>query len=129
MARVVCYGGTVAIIDLVAPDDPLLATNYNHLERLRDPSHSEALIRNALIDLAQGAGLHINHVASRDIEVNVKDWLDLSQPPAEVRTTIFERLNRELETHEVTGMRAFMRGGELWFTQTWVILAAVKNEW
>ncbi len=99
LARVVRPGGVVAIIDLVAPDDSLLAATYNHLERLRDPSHSKALTTNALIALAKAEGLNIDHVASQQIEVNVKNWLDLSQPPTDARTTIFERLNEELKTH------------------------------
>jgi ubiquinone/menaquinone biosynthesis C-methylase UbiE len=43
MARVCRRGSRVAIIDLVSPDDPAVAATYNHLERLRDPSHTRAL--------------------------------------------------------------------------------------
>ena len=39
MARVAKHGGRVVIIDSVSPDDDSLDRQWNHLEKLRDPSH------------------------------------------------------------------------------------------
>jgi ubiquinone/menaquinone biosynthesis C-methylase UbiE len=39
MARVACPGGRVIIIDSTAPEDDSLDRQWNHIEKLRDPSH------------------------------------------------------------------------------------------
>ena len=49
-------GGRVALIDMVSPDDPAVALTYNHLERLRDPSHVRALTADELQGLVREVG-------------------------------------------------------------------------
>src|SRR5271167_683309 len=39
MARVAKPGGRVVIVDSTSPEDPVLASQWDYIERLRDPSH------------------------------------------------------------------------------------------
>jgi ubiquinone/menaquinone biosynthesis C-methylase UbiE len=50
LTRVTRLGGTVLVVDQIAPNDPLAALELNRFERARDPSHTRAL---ADVDLRQ----------------------------------------------------------------------------
>lgn len=126
MVRVCRPEGTVAVIDLVAPDDATAAEAYNRLERLRDPSHTRALSVEELRALVRGARLDFVYTASRDVEVRVDRWCALTQTAADVRRAIAEELTRELDGLRNTGMRPFRRDNALMFVQTWVIVVGAK---
>lgn len=126
MARVCVSGGRVAVIDLITPDDPGLAAAYNRIERLRDPSHVRALTSAELTGLLHRAALRPVHGVSRDIEVNITPWFELTNTPPGTAEAIRAELNREIEGACGTGMRPFRRGGELFITQTWRIVVGEK---
>jgi ubiquinone/menaquinone biosynthesis C-methylase UbiE len=50
LTRVTRRGGTLLVVDQIAPNDPLAALELNRFERARDPSHTRAL---ADVDLRQ----------------------------------------------------------------------------
>ena len=50
LTRVTRPGGTLIVVDQIAPTDPLAALDLNRFERARDPSHTRAL---ADVDLRQ----------------------------------------------------------------------------
>jgi ubiquinone/menaquinone biosynthesis C-methylase UbiE len=126
MVRVTKVGGRVAVIDLVAPADPLLASKYNYLEWRRDPSHTFALMPDQLSALLHDVGVTLITNISREIAVSVDAWLDLTKPTDDVRTEILTRIDAELngDAEAITGMRPFLRDdGQRMFMQTWVIAA------
>lgn len=126
MVRVCRRGGKVAVVDLVSPENEALATTYNQLERMRDSSHTKALSPSELKRLVQGAGLDIVHTVSREIEVNVDRWLELTETSPEIGRTIVEEMAQELKGSKATGMRPFLRDNELMFEQTWLIVVGKK---
>jgi ubiquinone/menaquinone biosynthesis C-methylase UbiE len=126
MVRVCRRGGSVAIIDMVSPQDPAVAATYNHLERLRDPSHTRALTADELQRLMREAGLDIVRMVPRDVEVELDRWLDLTRAAPEARQTIRAVLTQELRGLQTTGMRPFMRDRELKFLHAWLIIVGVK---
>jgi ubiquinone/menaquinone biosynthesis C-methylase UbiE len=126
MVRVCRWGGKIGVVDLVAPDEPMVASTYNRLERLRDPSHVQALSSGELDGLLVNAGLRLMHTASRDVEVNLDPWLDLTNAEPTTRQTITDLLTRELEGLCVTGLRPFQHAGRLMFMQTWRTIVAEK---
>lgn len=126
MVRVCRPEGRVAVIDLVSPDNETLAAAYNRLERMRDPSHTRALSVAALRRAVRDAGLEIVHTVSREVEVSVLPWLDLTGVEPEMRRAILDDLTHELEGLTTTGLRPFKRDNELMFVQTWVIVVGVK---
>jgi ubiquinone/menaquinone biosynthesis C-methylase UbiE len=127
MVRVCRRGGKVAIIDLVSPGDPAVAFTYNHLERLRDPSHTRALTADELQGLMREAGLDIVHTVPRDVEVHLDRWLDLTQAAPAARQAIREVLSQDLQGLKTTGMRPYMRDQELKFLQAWLVAVGVKG--
>jgi ubiquinone/menaquinone biosynthesis C-methylase UbiE len=126
MVRVCRHGGRVAVIDIVSPDDPTVAITYNYLEQLRDPSHLRALTADELQQLIQTTGLTLVHTASRDVEVHLERWLDLTGAATEARQTIRTALTQDLKGMQTTGMRPYLRGEELKFLHAWLVLIGMK---
>ncbi len=124
MARVARTSGTLAIVDLLSPDDTNLAVRYNAFERMRDPSHTWALTAGELRGLMDSVGRPVADWSARDVEVAVDPWLDLTRTPDSTRRTIIQALERELEGGPPTGMRSRERGGHLSFVHTWALAQA-----
>ena len=57
MVRVCAAGGRIVVVDDYASEDPAKAAAFNHLEKLRDPSHSRCLTLTELKGLFGAAGL------------------------------------------------------------------------
>jgi hypothetical protein len=116
----------VAIIDMISADDPTVAATHNRLERLRDPSHTRALVAAELQQLVREAGLNIVRSVPREAEVHLERWLELTHAVPEARQAILEALTQDLQGRQTTGMRPFMRNQELLFVHTWLMVVAVK---
>jgi len=127
MARVCKPGGSVGVIDLVFPGEPPAAERYNEWERLRDPSHTRALPEAELVALVEAAGLSASHAERREIEARVEGWLGLTQAPHEAGDRIRTALRREIGGGAATGLRPFVRDGELMFRHTWAIVVGRKR--
>lgn len=126
MVRVCRPSGTVAVIDLVAPQNEIVAGVYNRLEHMRDPAHTRALSFEELRTLVRNAGLDLVYTVSRVVEVRVDRWFELTQTDPEARRAIVEALTQELEGARTSGMRPFYRDNALMFRQTWVIVVGAK---
>jgi SAM-dependent methyltransferase len=124
MARVTRGSGTLAVVDLLSPDDENLAARYNAFERMRDPSHTRAVTAGEVRDLLSAAGRPVDHWSARDVEVDVDPWFDLTRTPVSTRRTITLALERELDGGPSTGMRPRSREGRLSFVQTWALAQA-----
>ncbi len=124
MARVARGSGTLAVVDLLSPDDAELAERYNAFERMRDPSHTRAVTAGEVRDLLSAAGRPVDHWSARDVEVDVDPWFDLTRTPVSTRRTITLALERELDGGPSTGMRPRSREGRLSFVQTWALAQA-----
>ena len=96
MARITRGSGTLAIGDLLSPDDTELADRYNQFERMRDPSHTHAVTGDELRDLLDVVGRSVGHWSVREVEVDLVPWFDLTRSPVSTRKTISEALRREL---------------------------------
>ncbi len=120
MTRVCRPGGRVAIFDMVVAE-PERADEYNHRERLRDPSHTRALTAEELRAAMEGAGLEIGRFVERDQPLPLERWLTQTEPPDEVAAQLRTDLETELSGGPTTGMRPQHRDGELHFTQRWAI--------
>jgi ubiquinone/menaquinone biosynthesis C-methylase UbiE len=122
MARCVRPGGHVALVDLIADDDPPIATGQNRLERLRDPSHTRMLSTGELETLLAGAGLHAVDLLTRPLERTLEPWLDQAEVTVQTADQIRRELRSELAGGPVTGFAPRedrdAPGSELWFTQT-----------
>ena len=127
LVRVCRPGGQVAIIDITTADDPATAETHNRLERLRDPSHTNALTANQLQGMAEGCGLDIVDASYFEVERNLESWMDMTQTPSESRTTILEELQRELGGGRDTGMYPYLQDGRFMFKHRWAMLVGRKR--
>lgn len=126
MSRVCKPEHVIGIIDLLSPNEEHLIKSYNYLERLRDPSHTRALTRDELVHMMKTAALAIRLEDSRNIEVNLERWLQMSGTDKNVSRYIREQLDKELKGEKITGMRPFYKDGQVMFLQTWTIIAGEK---
>jgi ubiquinone/menaquinone biosynthesis C-methylase UbiE len=128
MARVCRSGGKITIIDIVSPEDPILAARYNALEKLRDPSHVLAFSETDLQALLRSVPLDVISTVSRDVETNLMRWFELSDTPRDSQQRIMGSLRAELGGGEISGMRPFWSDYDVMFTHKWVIVVGVKNK-
>jgi ubiquinone/menaquinone biosynthesis C-methylase UbiE len=99
MARVLRPGGHLLLADLVASENPSTATIENHLERLRDPSHTHALALTALTGALQRQRLSLISSESRSVRRPLKPWMEQTQTPPEAVHNIEFALTGELDRH------------------------------
>ena len=126
MSRACRPGGRVGLIDMVASDDPKRATAHNDVERLRDPSHVRALTRPEIERLLAQSGLtHVKTVAFA-VEPVVTRWLELTGSDDKTRTEVVARFEAERLGPVRTGLRPFVRGGELRFVHQGVLVLGAK---
>jgi ubiquinone/menaquinone biosynthesis C-methylase UbiE len=123
MVRVCRPGGHVVVIDLVAVDDAV-AKRHNELERLRDPSHANALTEAKLAASLEQAGAAVERRTARDQTLSFDRWIAQARTPADIAADIRAELLAEIEGGTPTGIRPHMRGDRLLFTQRWAIVVA-----
>jgi len=127
MVRCTRPGGHVALVDLVADEDPEVAAEQNRLERLRDPSHTRMLAAIEIQALLTEAGLEAIDVATRPLERPLMPWLEQAQTPAQTAGEIREALDADLEGARATGFKPRTNeDGDMWFTQTFGSAIASK---
>jgi ubiquinone/menaquinone biosynthesis C-methylase UbiE len=113
MRRVLRPGGRLAVADLICDPDPEIAARQNHLERLRDPSHTRMLPLDELAELVGGTDVEF-----RDTERQLERWLAQTQTPKRAANQIRKALKAELEGGPATGFRPRDVGGDPRFLHT-----------
>jgi ubiquinone/menaquinone biosynthesis C-methylase UbiE len=80
-ARVLRPGGTLLLVDVVAPDEPAQDTFLNAIELLRDPSH----VRDHTVDqwrrLIEAAGLAAEALGSWPLRLEFESWVARMNTP------------------------------------------------
>jgi SAM-dependent methyltransferase len=114
MVRVARPGGRVVVAD-VYTSSPEQAEAYNHLERLRDPSHTRALRYEELERLFLDEGLEAVTALSYKLDVGVEEILGASftTPDAAVR---FRRILADDLGRNRLGVGARLENGQLHFS-------------
>jgi ubiquinone/menaquinone biosynthesis C-methylase UbiE len=127
MVRVCRPGGRVAVIDLVAVD-PAHAARHNEFERLRDPSHTEALSAAVMSAQIEASGASVVGEVATDRQLDFERWIAQAGTPGPAAAKIRAALEAELDGGPQTGMRPARDREELRITQRWAIfLAAVGS--
>jgi ubiquinone/menaquinone biosynthesis C-methylase UbiE len=125
MVRVCRRSGRVVLIDMIT--DPEHRTVRDHLEVLRDPSHTRTPTMRELRTLLTGAGASVVSQHTRDNPLRLNDWLERTSTPAPARTEIRAALRAELDGGPPTGLRPYVHDDELWFTHVWAAITAVRS--
>lgn len=80
MRRVCTPGGRIVVADTDAAAEPAKAAAFNHMERLRDPSHVRAMPAAELKALFHAVGLGEPHMASYELRDALDNLLKRSFP-------------------------------------------------
>lgn len=91
MARVLKPGGQLIIVDIISPEDATLTEFINHVEVLRDPSHSKDWTLSEWNDSGTDAGIPFTVIAEWRLPLDFADWTARQQTPPE-RVAELERL-------------------------------------
>jgi ubiquinone/menaquinone biosynthesis C-methylase UbiE len=132
MARVVKRGGRVIIVDSVAPDDDLLDQQWNHIEKLRDPSHVRNYRPSEWRAFVAEAGLQITFEESSFATenggpMNFAAWLRrMNAPPATVEEVT--RLFREASAGLAAVLRIQIVDGAIFFSVPLITIAATRDQ-
>lgn len=113
MRRVLRPGGRLAVADLISDPDPDIAERQNHLERLRDPSHTRFLPLDELAELVEGTDVEF-----RDVERSLEPWLTQAQTSKKAAREIRAALAADLEGGAPTGFRPREVDGDPRFLHT-----------
>jgi ubiquinone/menaquinone biosynthesis C-methylase UbiE len=97
-ARVIVPGGRLIVIDVAAPEAPLLDTSLQVIEFLRDASHVRDYRISEWREMQKAAGFAESSVRSWKTHIDFATWIArISTPPARVAAlrTVFPALPRE----------------------------------
>lgn len=126
MVRVCKPSHRIGIIDLLSPEGEKISEAYNHLERLRDPSHTVALSLTQMETMLAEAGISVENIERKDIEVDFQRWVQMTETKLETAKFIRDELLKDIDVSSQTGMRPFIKNGELKFLHVWCIFVGTK---
>jgi ubiquinone/menaquinone biosynthesis C-methylase UbiE len=128
MSRVCKPSGMISIIDMVSSEDHELSNQYNHYERLRDPSHTTALKPSEFIELFRNASLDIKLIETMDVPIDVHRWLELTNPKQEVAKNIIADITMEMQGKRTTGLSPYMEEEKMMFNQKWIKIMGIRKD-
>ena len=126
MARVCRSDGRIGIIDMVTLPDPLAAQEHNRLERLRDSTHTRAFALEELGTLLAQLGVRVIKQTTQDVTLALDPWLASAETPPSLCEQVRAALQADLDGGPSTGMRPFLRNGELWFKHIWAVIVGQR---
>jgi ubiquinone/menaquinone biosynthesis C-methylase UbiE len=92
IARCLRRGGKLYINDCGSPADTVSGKWVNEVERLRDPSHVEALSARGWERALRGVGLEVVRVSELPNVYRVPEWLDHLDAPSALRSAVLRKL-------------------------------------
>lgn len=123
MMRVCQPGGTVMIVDATPP--PEKAEAYNHVEKLKDPSHVRALTEGELLAMAEVAGLQElrthRYPFEVEFEAGMKSFFPRPGDEEEIR-----RIFRDDVGVDRLGLNIHLRGSAIHYVYPVLIVAGRK---
>jgi ubiquinone/menaquinone biosynthesis C-methylase UbiE len=123
MVRVCAPGGTVMVVDVVLPPDKVDA--YNHMEKLRDSSHTRALTLEQFLDMARNCGLEDIATRFYRLEMELEAQIQASFP-GPGNADKLRRIFREDIGRDRLGVGAHLKGRKIHFAFPNLVLVGKK---
>ena len=121
MARVLRPGGRLVIGEFCLPEDPDQAARFNHLERLRNPSHVEAFSESRLRTLMADVGCPVRAVRHFTRQMTASAWASTANTSPEDETEIRRLLRASLDDDQ-TGLAPVRDGDDIRLTRQDIVL-------
>ena len=125
MKRVCAPGGRIVVVDTYSSADPAKATQFNRLEKLRDPSHVRCLALAELKGLFADAGLGPTRASFYELRDTVTNLLARSFPNPGDERKIVELFTSAL-SDDCLGIPVRRAGDDLEYAYPVAILAVEK---
>jgi ubiquinone/menaquinone biosynthesis C-methylase UbiE len=125
MKRVCRADGRVALIDVIASEDPVEAERFNHMEKLRDPSHVRDLSLSEMQMFFYDVGLGVPEIIYYKIELELESWLQRSFPEEGNAEKVRALIRRAAGTDDM-GINARHEGNTVKFSYTSAILVSTR---
>jgi SAM-dependent methyltransferase len=128
MARVTRPGGRVVVVDNYGPEDDALDALFQHIEKMRDPSHVRGYRLSVWRKFLQDAGLTLeqevtDHYSESPRGMDFDDWVRRAKTPPDRLAEL-----RGLFTDAAPDLRDWLRiqteGDSIWFRIPQVTLIA-----
>jgi ubiquinone/menaquinone biosynthesis C-methylase UbiE len=132
MARVVKRSGRIVIVDSVSPDDDLLDRQWNHIEKLRDPSHVRNYRPTEWRAFVTEAGLQVifeecSFATENAGPMDFAAWVHrMNAPPTTVEEVT--RLFREASTGLAAALRIQIVDGAIFFCVPIITIGAIRDQ-
>ena len=124
MVRVCCPGGKVVIADVALPSTKVNA--YDHLEKLRDPSHTHALSDEELRSLVINSDLRDIRLAFYKVGIELEQQMVASFPNPGDEARIRQLFNDDIGINKL-GINIHLKGNEIHYEVPITILVAHKS--
>jgi ubiquinone/menaquinone biosynthesis C-methylase UbiE len=122
--RVLQPHGRLVVADITSSTSAGKAILHNALESLRDPTHVRFLSQREMTDVILDAGFEIINTETWEQQRDFREWAEIVNDP--VRTEPLHEVMRALARADVdAGIELREVGGEIHFTHTWVLVAAI----
>ena len=131
MARVVKRSGRIVIVDSVSPDDDLLDREWNHIEKLRDPSHVRNYRPREWRAFVREAGLRVifeecSFATENGGPMDFAAWVHrMNAPPTTVEEVT--RLFREASTGLAAALRIQIVDDAIFFCVPIITIGAIRD--
>jgi SAM-dependent methyltransferase len=131
MARVARPGARVVIIDSAAPEDDSLDRQWNHIEKLRDPSHVRNYRPSEWREFVGSAGLQVfaeepGWASEKGGPMDFAAWIRRINTPPDAAAEV-ERLFRGASPALAQALRIEIVDGALYFRVPQFIIACLKS--
>jgi ubiquinone/menaquinone biosynthesis C-methylase UbiE/8-oxo-dGTP pyrophosphatase MutT (NUDIX family) len=124
MRRVVRPGGRIGIVDQVPPEDEAGRVLMERLEKLRDPSHVEALTASRWRRLLEELGIEVIFADVVERAFTFEAWLDLGGADTGRRAAVEEAL--AAGTHDARRQIGDDGTSPVTFLKRWIVLVGVR---
>lgn len=126
MVRVLKPDGKLIMIDMEAADEELRNIE-DEIETLRDSSHVKNLSKTEMKQLYVDNGLHIEKCETTEIEQRLSNWLNLTNTPKTAQQEIINRMLREMDGKDKTGLSPYQGETDIYFRQKWILTLGRKH--
>lgn len=123
MYRVCRPGGRILVVDVTPPD--VKKNAYNYVEKLRDPSHAEALTFIELKRMVESKGFININTESQDLEMNLESLISSSFPNPKSKDEIIRLFKKDISS-DILGMKSYLKDNEIYFFFPVSLIVAYK---